>query len=56
MSEAIDLTFKYGEDGHDGKGWYYWETEYPEEGSVGAFWHEEAARSHAKAHYGEFIA
>jgi hypothetical protein len=28
------LTVKWCNDGHEGPGWYAWETEYPEEGSV----------------------
>ena len=27
----------YGRAGHDGVGWYYWDAEYEDEGSVGAF-------------------
>ncbi len=34
--------------GHDGDGWYYWEEEYPEEGSVGAFPTREEAIGHAE--------
>ena len=33
----------YCTDGHDGPGWYYWDDEYPEEGSCGAFDTREAA-------------
>jgi len=40
-------------DGHDGDGWYYWDSEYPEEGSVGAFESLEAAVKHAAESYTE---
>jgi hypothetical protein len=33
---------------HDGPGWYYWEEEYPEEGSVGAFETRDEAMDHAR--------
>lgn len=29
---VLDLT-----DGHSGPGWYFWDSEYPEEGSTGAY-------------------
>ncbi|EXG29981.1 hypothetical protein HHL03_19035 [Acinetobacter pittii] len=29
-----ELTIKFFEDGHSGKGYYFWMTEYPEEGSM----------------------
>lgn len=32
---------------HDGPGWYYWDTDYPDEGSVGAFNSKEDAVRHA---------
>jgi len=33
---------------HDGPGWYYWDNEYRDEGSVGAFATREEAEAHAK--------
>lgn len=41
-------VFVYWADAHDGPGWYYYDSEYPEEGSVGAFNSEEQARQHAR--------
>lgn len=32
---------------HDGPGWYYWDDEYRDEGSVGAFETKEEAMAHA---------
>ncbi|HDX5879960.1 hypothetical protein [Acinetobacter baumannii] len=29
-----ELTIKFFEDGHSGKDYYFWMTEYPEEGSM----------------------
>ncbi|WP_151748981.1 hypothetical protein [Acinetobacter oleivorans] len=29
-----ELTIKFFEDGHSGKGYYFWMTEYPEEGAM----------------------
>lgn len=34
---------------HDGPGWYYWDDEYRDEGSVGAFLLREEAEAHARA-------
>lgn len=33
--------------GYDGFGWYYWATDYPDEGVVGAFGSEHEAKRHA---------
>jgi len=33
MDEQVEVTVSYGE-GIEGRGWYVWETEYPEEGYV----------------------
>ena len=33
---------------HDGPGWYYWDDEYRDEGSVGAFETRVEAEAHAK--------
>ncbi len=42
----------YGDDAHDGPGWYYVDDEYPEEGSVGSFLTWQGAADHAtKADY-----
>lgn len=53
MIDSMDLaeiSLAYFPSGsHDGPGWYYWYSEYPEEGSVGAFATEEKARAHAKS-------
>jgi hypothetical protein len=35
-------------DAHDGAGWYYWDDEYRDEGSVGAFLTRKEAEDHAK--------
>lgn len=37
----------YGLHGFDGAGWYYWDAEYPSEGSTGAFATLEEACDHA---------
>ncbi|WP_335952384.1 hypothetical protein [Acinetobacter pittii] len=29
-----ELTIKFFEDGHSGKGYYFWMTEYPDEGAM----------------------
>lgn len=42
----------YYDGAHDGPGWYYTDSEYPEEGSVGSFdSFEEAARHAAQSYY-----
>lgn len=33
---------------HDGPGWYYWDDEYRDEGSIGAFPAREEAETHAR--------
>jgi hypothetical protein len=35
-------------EGHDGPGWYYYDADYPEEGSVGAFTTRQEAEEHAR--------
>jgi len=40
---------QWGEDAHDGPGWYYYDEEYKEEGSIGAFDSREEAEADAKA-------
>jgi len=40
---------EYGTDGHGGPGWYYWDSDYLDEGSVGAF----ATRAEAETHANE---
>jgi hypothetical protein len=42
-------SVEYGTDGHDGPGWYYWDTDYLDEGSVGGFATREEAEKHANA-------
>ena len=45
---AAEELFSFAEcDGWDGYGWYYWWDEYPDEGSVGAFWTRDEALQHA---------
>ena len=51
MNEHIEVTVHYFKGGHDGPGWYYWETEYPDEGSTGAFPTPETAEAHALDNY-----
>jgi hypothetical protein len=47
-----EAEVSYSSGGHDGPGWYYWDSEYPEEGAVGAFESfEEAARHAAQSYY-----
>jgi hypothetical protein len=41
---------KYWEEAHDGPGWYYYDEELPEEGSVGRFDTKEQAEAHAREH------
>ena len=36
---------------HDGKGWYFWDEEYPEAGSCGAYPTREAAETEALKTY-----
>ncbi|MCZ6868085.1 MAG: hypothetical protein O7G84_01115 [Gammaproteobacteria bacterium] len=40
-------VLSYGRAGYDGAGWYYWDAEYPAEGSVGAFVTLDEACDHA---------
>jgi hypothetical protein len=48
------FSFKRWEVGaHDGPGWYYWDTDYPDEGSVGAFESKEECVAHASEAYPE---
>lgn len=60
MTERVDLaheddrplaTLSFAEPGggdwHDGPGWYYWDDDYPDEGSIGAFATREEAEQHA---------
>lgn len=50
--EESEADVFYANGGHDGPGWYYWDSEYPEEGSIGTFESfEEAARHAATAYY-----
>jgi len=39
--------FNDADNAHDGPGWYYWDDEYRDEGSVGAFATREEAILHA---------
>lgn len=47
------FAVEYFLDGHDGPGWYYWDSEYPDEGSVGAFGTCDECLSHAVVAYSE---
>ena len=50
MEEATRIVLQQGDDScHDGAGWYYWEEDYPEEGSVGAFSTREEAVNHVRS-------
>ena len=42
----------YWPDAHDGPGWYYYDAEYPEEGSCGAFATKREAIAHARDELG----
>lgn len=44
---TIQYAAPPGEPWHDGPGWYYWDDEYRDEGSVGAFATREECESHA---------
>ena len=41
------LFAEWGDEAHDGPGWYYWHDEYPDEGACGAFKHVTEAELHA---------
>ena len=46
--EATRVVVREGDDTwHDGPGWYYWEEEYPDEGSCGSFTTRTEAILHA---------
>lgn len=47
--ERYEAVIKLGDASwHDGPGWYYYEAEYPEEGTCGAFKTREEAKQHAE--------
>jgi len=46
MPEVVVLVGD--ESSHDGPGWYYYDAEYPDEGSCGAFATREEAIAHAE--------
>jgi len=46
--KAIAVLVFYDE-AYDGPGWYYYDQEYPEDGSCGAFSSKEEAISHAES-------
>lgn len=51
-SRGFSITYwKIG--AHDGPGWYYWDTDYPDEGSVGSFATKAEAVAHAAEVYTE---
>jgi hypothetical protein len=49
--EVSVTVYLWGEEAHDGAGYYYVEDEYPEEGSVGAFKTLDEAVAHARESY-----
>lgn len=50
LLDAPDAVLVEGDaSAHDGPGWYYYDSEYPDEGSVGAFGTAKEAREHALA-------
>lgn len=50
--DEAEVEVSYSTSGHDGPGWYYWDENYPDDGSCGAFESfEEAARHAATAYY-----
>ena len=51
-NETFRALLSYG-DGHSGRGWYYADAWYPEDGSVGAFETKDEAKRHAQR-YGEY--
>ena len=56
MDEPVRIQVKLGDaQWHDGPGWYYWEEEYPDEGSCGSFPSREAAVEHARGACGEIV-
>ncbi len=45
----VAIIVKWGEEAHDGPGWYYYDEEYKDEGSIGSFDTREEAVADAKA-------
>ncbi len=45
----VATVVKGGDDAHGGPGWYYYDEDYQDEGSCGAFGTREEAEAHAKA-------
>ena len=45
---ALVRVEHWGDEAHDGPGWYYYFDEYPEEGSCGAFATREECEAHAR--------
>ena len=50
--ELAGVVFERGEF-HSGMGWYYWDSEYPDEGSCGAFDTKREAYDHARKAYAD---
>jgi hypothetical protein len=47
-----NYTHSFGKKGHGGEGWYFWDINYPEEGSIGPYaTEEECKESIASAAY-----
>ncbi len=51
--EEYFAVVRWGDEAHGGPGWYYYDTEYPEEGSCGPYATEAEARAAARAVYDE---
>lgn len=51
IDEPVGCTVGYLRKGHAGDGWYYWDTEYPEEGVVGVYDSATAAWEAAQGDY-----
>lgn len=51
MSDDYFVVVLAGDEGHSGPGWYYYDAEYPDEGSIGPYATEHEARAEALAVY-----
>ena len=50
--DGLEIEFRKGDaNWHDGPGWYFWEAEYPDEGSCGAFATPAEAKAWARKSY-----
>lgn len=48
-----EVTIHYFGDAHDGPGWYWWESDYREDGCTGSFATRDDAEANARASYSE---